>query len=95
MALVFGADLRRQIGSWEERVAVGKAHAGRAKIAPCKMGAADPVVIGFDAGIFGRTQHGGHFRLSRQLEQVVIVPGVSSNGLAVALEQFHFGVDGE
>ena len=65
------------------------------EIAPGKMRTADLVVIRLDDRVLGGLQHGDHFWLRRQLKQVVVVPGVGSERLSVALEQLHLAVDGE
>ena len=40
-------------------------------------------------------QHRDYFRLGGQLEKIVVVPGVGTDGLAVALQKLNLAVDGE
>jgi hypothetical protein len=58
-----------------------------------KMRAADLVVIRLDGVVLGGLQHGEDFRLCCQLEEVIIMPGVSSEPLSVAFEQLYLTVD--
>jgi len=72
-----------------------KTHSIGMEVAFWKMLAADAVVVRLDGGVFGRLEHSHDFRLSSQLKQIVVVPGVASKRLPVAFEQFDFAVNGK
>ncbi len=95
LRLVFEADDLGEFWRRKQGVAFGEAHLFRTEIASRKVFAADRIVIFLYGGVFTGFQHGDDFRLRRQLKQVVIVPRIGSERRLVALEQFHFAVDGE
>jgi orotidine-5'-phosphate decarboxylase len=59
------------------------------------MGPADLVVILVYGRVLGGFQHSDDFRLSRELEEIVVVPGIRSEGRVVALEELDLAVDGK
>jgi hypothetical protein len=92
---VFHTRRAGKVGGREERVTGRKPHALRVKIALRKMRAADPVVICLEGCVFIGFKHGDDLWLNGKLKQVVTVPCVGSNRLAIAFQQLHFGMDGE
>jgi hypothetical protein len=79
-----------QDGRWKQRFTRGKAQPFRIEVTFRKVLAADAVEIFFDRLVFLGVQHGQHFLLLCELEQIVVVPGVGAERLAVTLQQLYY-----
>jgi len=60
-----------------------------------KMSFADAVIVSLDGRVFVRSQHSIDFRMTRELEEIVVAPGIAAERLLGPLQQFHLAMDGE
>src|SRR5436309_2143272 len=93
LSLVFLSNDRGKFCGWEEGIAIGETHALRKEITLWKMSFADAVVVSFNCCVFLRPQHGADFRMLREFEEIVVVPGIAAERLLGSIQQFNLAVD--